>query len=130
MGGRERVVGKRFALKWLHESLAKNGDIQAHFTAEARATALFAHANGIDIYDLGVDDDDTTYFVMELLNGDSLAAMPETRGAIPVVYAIELMLQTPAALSAAHERGIIHRSEQRPRPSVPGIHQNLFSDTS
>lgn len=122
------VVGKRVALKLLHVDLAKDGDTQARFTAEARAGALISHPNVIDIYDLGVDDDGTTYFVMELLSGESLAAMLEARGAIPIPYAIELMLQILAALSTAHDRGIIHRDLKpqnvivsHPRPDRPHV---------
>ncbi|HMR74474.1 MAG TPA: serine/threonine-protein kinase [Polyangiaceae bacterium] len=122
------VVGKRVALKLLHAALAKDGDTQARFTAEARAGALISHPNVIDIYDLGVDDDGTTYFVMELLAGESLATMLESRGAIPIPYAIELMLQILAALAAAHERGIIHRDLKpqnviisHPRPDRPHV---------
>jgi serine/threonine-protein kinase len=82
----------------------------------------------VDIHDLGVAPDGTSYMVMELLEGETLEQIIAARGAIPAAYASELMLQVLAALGAAHAIGIVHRDLKpanvivtHPRPDRPHV---------
>ncbi|MCA9597109.1 MAG: serine/threonine protein kinase [Myxococcales bacterium] len=103
------LTGRRVALKILHRELGRHPQIQARFLAEARAAATVRHKNVVDIYDVGIDEHDVAYMVMELLSGETLAELLESRGPLPYPYACELMLQVLSALSAAHVAGIVHR---------------------
>lgn len=102
------AVGKRVALKVLNQGLAADPEFRARFDAEARSAARIAHANVVDVLDLGVTVAGVPYFVMELLEGVTLAELVTARGALPPRYACELMLQLLAGLAAAHRRGIVH----------------------
>ncbi len=120
------IVGKQVALKLLRPELARDAGLSRRFVAEARAAARIAHANVVDIYDLGVARDGTCYLVMELLQGETLLEIVERRGALPASYACELMLQVLAGLGAAHKHGIVHRDLKpanvmvtHPRPDRP-----------
>ncbi len=120
------IVGKRVALKLLRPELAQNAALSRRFVAEARAAARIAHANVVDIHDLGVARDGTCYLVMELLAGETLLDIVAQRGALPAAYACELMLQVLAGLAAAHAQGIVHRDLKpanvmvtHPRPDRP-----------
>jgi eukaryotic-like serine/threonine-protein kinase len=122
------IVGKRVAIKVLDPELAKSPALRTRFVAEARAAARIAHANVVDIYDLGVARDGTSFMVMELLEGETLEQVIGARGAIPAAYACELMLQVLAGLGAAHARGIVHRDLKpanvivtHPRPDRPHV---------
>jgi serine/threonine-protein kinase len=103
------VVEKRVALKLLRPELASDPRLRSRFVAEARAAAKIAHANAVDIYDLGVSSDGNCYLVMELLHGETLAALLEDRGPLSSALACELTLQVLAGLAAAHARGVVHR---------------------
>ena len=119
------LVGKRVAVKVLDEKLARNVTVRARFLAEARAAAQLNHPNVVDIHDVG-DERGGLYIVMELLSGETLAQVLASRGALPVPYACELVLQVLTALDAAHARGIVHRDLKpenvlvtHPRPDQP-----------
>jgi serine/threonine protein kinase len=95
---------------------------------EARAAARIAHANVVDIHDLGLTPDGVPYLVMELLRGETLEDIIDARGALPPSYACELMLQVLAALAAAHAQGILHCDLKpanvmitHPRPDRPHV---------
>lgn len=103
------LVGKRVALKLLHPEHARRIDVRTHFVSEARAAARIAHANVVDIHDLGTTEDGSAFMVMELLEGESLADILATRGTLSPAYACELMLQVLAGIGAAHRQGIVHR---------------------
>jgi serine/threonine-protein kinase len=120
------LVGKRVAIKVLHRELARDQSLCTRFVAEARAAARIAHANVVDIHDLGITREGLSYMVMELLSGETLSDIIGARGALAADYACELMLQVLAGLAAAHAEGIVHRDLKpsnvivtHPRPHRP-----------
>lgn len=106
---RHRALGKRFALKALRKDLASDPEIAARFTQEARTAASVSHPGLVEITDFGKLSSGQPYFVMELLEGQSLASMIRRGGPIPAARAIGIIRQIAEALGAAHERSIIHR---------------------
>jgi serine/threonine protein kinase len=102
------VVGKKVAVKLMNAGAFGERDSQARFLAEARAAARISHANVVDIHDLGVSRAGAPYVVMELLRGETLEDIIDTRGPLSPAYAGELFLQVLAGLSAAHAQGIVH----------------------
>jgi serine/threonine protein kinase len=102
------IVGKKIAIKLMNPSSFAEPNSQARFVAEARAAARIAHANVVDIHDLGVSKNGVPYIVMELLRGETLEDVIDTRGPLAPAYACELFLQVLAGLSAAHAQGIVH----------------------
>jgi serine/threonine protein kinase len=119
------VVGKKVAIKLMSGVFAER-DSRARFLAEARAAARISHANVVDIHDLGVAPNGVPYVVMELLRGETLQDVIETRGPLAPAFACELSLQVLAGLSAAHAQGIVHGALKpanvlmtHPRPDRP-----------
>lgn len=102
------VVGKKIAIKIMNAEAFAEPDSQTRFVTEARAAARIAHANVVDIHDLGVSKSGVPYIVMELLRGETLEDIIDTRGPLAPAYACELFLQVLAGLSAAHAQGIVH----------------------
>jgi serine/threonine-protein kinase len=79
------------------------------FEREARATAELLHPNTIRVFDYGATDDGLLYYVMELLDGETLAEHVERLGPLPPARAVHIIGQAARALAEAHERGIVHR---------------------
>ncbi|MBL4684778.1 MAG: serine/threonine protein kinase, partial [Nannocystaceae bacterium] len=103
------ALGKIFALKVLHPMYTRDADIVDRFMREARAATQTGHPNIIDVVDIGTTDEDDVYFVMELLEGRTLAEVLEDEGPLAVRRAVHVVRQICLALAAAHEVGIIHR---------------------
>jgi serine/threonine-protein kinase len=100
------LIPKRVAVKVLHRHLAEEPELVSRFLAEARAMSLVQHENVVTVYDLDTREG-RPYFVMEYLEGQSLAAL--ARGPLEPALVVELLTQVCDALGAAHARGIIHR---------------------
>jgi serine/threonine protein kinase len=79
------------------------------FEREARATAGLTSPHTVQLYDFGVTDDGTLYYVMELLDGMDLDTLVERTGPVPAERAIHLLIQVCASLDDAHQNGLVHR---------------------
>ncbi|MCA1664041.1 MAG: serine/threonine protein kinase, partial [Myxococcales bacterium] len=102
-------LGKRCAIKVLHDEYALNSKIVRRFFNEARAVARIRHENIIDVYDFGKTPDRYYYFVMELLEGVSLADELKRLGRLDLKRACLITGQVARALVSVHKNGIIHR---------------------
>src|SRR6185369_12777744 len=80
------VVGKFVAIKVMNRESFADPEHRDAFVREARAAARIAHANVVDIHDLGVTPEGVPYLVMELLRGDTLEDIVDARGALPPQY--------------------------------------------
>ncbi len=100
------LIPKRVAVKVLHRHLTDEPELVSRFLAEARAMSLVQHENVVTVYDLDTREG-RPYFVMEYLEGQSLAAF--ARGPLEPRLVVELLAQVCDALGAAHAHGIIHR---------------------
>jgi len=106
---RHRALGKRFALKALRKELALDSDIAARFIQEARTAAAVSHPGLVEITDFGRLESGQVYFVMELLEGQSLAALLRNGGPLPAARGLAIVRQLVHALKAAHDASIVHR---------------------
>lgn len=95
------------AIKLLRSDLAAT-DLGERLRVEARAAAKLVHPSIVRVFDIGEADSGDPFIVMELLSGESLAALLQ-RGALPAVSAVQLLLPIAEALSLAHSRGVVHR---------------------
>src|SRR5690606_21498594 len=76
-------LGKRMAMKVLRPELAGDSVVVDRFVREAQASSAIGHTNIVDVSDFGRLASGEVYFVMEHLEGDSLAARMR-RGRLPV----------------------------------------------
>ena len=77
------------------------------FLKEARTITQLHHPNIIQIYDI-FKENNTAYYVMEYIEGESLADMVKRQGALPETKAVEYIRQTATALEFNHLRSINH----------------------
>lgn len=99
----DRIV----AVKVLPSHIANHSESRLRFEREARAISALNHPHICTLHDVGREGE-IAYFVMELVDGESLAARL-ARGKVPLEQALTIGAQIAAALSAAHRRGIVHR---------------------
>ncbi len=102
------VLGKPLAIKVLKADVSKDQEIMQRFRQEAQSASAIGSQHIIDISDFGQLPDGSTYFVMELLDGQELTKAIE-KGPIPAERVVHIAKQLCDALGAAHERGIVHR---------------------
>ncbi len=95
------------AIKILPAHLATNPDALRRFEREARAVATLSHPNILAIHDFGTEDD-VSYAVMELLEGETLRGRLH-RETMKWREAVQIGSLIAEGLAAAHTRGIIHR---------------------
>ena len=79
------------------------------FELEARSTASLTSAHTVELYDFGVSDDGTFYYIMELLQGLDCDRLVRRFGALPPSRVVHLMAQACESLEEAHKKGLIHR---------------------
>jgi serine/threonine protein kinase len=112
---RHRMLQRPAAIKLIRpESLGAadmntaQGMIQ-RFRREAQAAASLRSPHTIVLYDFGVTDDGTFYYVMELLDGFDLETLVKRFGPVSPARAIHLLNHACQSLAEAHARGLIHR---------------------
>ena len=81
----------------------------ARFEREVRATAELNHPNTVRVFDYGATEDGLWYYVMELLQGETLAQHVKRCGPLPAARAVHVVGQAARAIAEAHEHGIVHR---------------------
>jgi serine/threonine protein kinase len=102
------ALERMYALKVLRSRVVERDPTAAQrFLREARTAARIRHPNIVDVIDFGYMPDGRPYFVMELLEGESLADRV-SRGALPPAEVVVIARQLATALAAAHDRGVIH----------------------
>jgi len=106
---RHLSMDRPVAIKFLHQRLVEDEAARNRFHTEALAAVKLRHANAVSVTDFGQTAEGSFYIVMELLEGRTLREILSREAPLETARAISLMLQTSAAVAAAHEAGIIHR---------------------
>ncbi len=104
---RDTRLNRTVAIKVLPRELSGDGQRRARLEREARTLASLSHPRICPLFDVG-EHDGSTFLVMELLQGDTLAERLR-RGPLPLAQALEIAGQIAEGLDAAHQRGIVHR---------------------
>ena len=110
---KHRMLARPAAIKVIRPDLlgtSKEAQVTlSRFRREAEAVATLRSPHTIDLYDFGVADDGSFYFVMELLEGLDLESLIDRFGSLPAERAVYLAIQASDSLAEAHQRGMIHR---------------------
>jgi serine/threonine protein kinase len=103
-------LGRRVAVKLrpLSNGIATAMRDKARFLREARAAAHVRHPNVIDVFDFGIERD-FAFLVMELVEGETLAALLKREGAIGTERALAILLPILSAVTELHAQGVVHR---------------------
>ena len=101
-------LGRDVAIKVLPEAFAHDPERLSRFQREAKTLASLNHPNIAHIYGLE-ENAGSSYLMMELVPGDTIADRIKRDGAYSIVEALAIAMQMAEALEAAHEKGIVHR---------------------
>lgn len=104
----QEQLERRVAIKLLNRDFAANQEMVNRFVSEAKTAAKLSHDNIVAVYDAGKSSN-TFYYVMEYIDGFSLADLQQNRGLLPWKDMAQLMLQATKGLICSWENGIIHR---------------------
>jgi serine/threonine-protein kinase len=110
-----RMLSRPAAIKLIQADLVRAEDSRARdqalarFEQEARVTSLLHSPHTVGLYDFGVTQDGTFYYVMELLTGLDLQSLVAKFGPISPARTIYLLTQTCRSLAEAHHAGLVHR---------------------
>ncbi len=102
-------LGKLFVLKALRAQLVERTDLAARMKNEWRALGRLQHPNIVTVTDAGTTDDGVPFFVMERLDGETLATRLRREARLSVPLALRVSSGVLQALAAAHAIGVVHR---------------------
>ena len=105
---RHVLIDRVVAVKLIRPDLRGETHLRAWMLREARAANRVDHAHIIDIHDIGETDDGELYLVMEYLVGTPLST-ELAHGPMPLNRGVDILEQMGAALSRAHDLGVVHR---------------------
>src|SRR2546427_1615569 len=101
-------LGRTVALKVLPATANDNATAKRRFLKEAQAASALNHPNIVTIHAIE-EADGVDFIVMEFIEGQTLKAMIEREGALPLANLLDIGIQVCDALGAAHEIGLVHR---------------------
>jgi hypothetical protein len=105
---RDTVLGRTVALKTLVHSFGAPTE-QKQFLREAQIVSQLSHPAIVNLYDVGVEDGNVAYLVMEYVPGKTLQqVLAESTGPMPVARACAWISDLAGALHRAHRSGVIH----------------------
>lgn len=102
------IILRDVAIKILKPEYMGDPGFLERFRTEAKHAARVNHEGIANVFDYG-EDSGSAFLVMELVPGDSLAKILETRKFLPEVEVLDIVAQTARALYAAHQEGLVHR---------------------
>ncbi len=104
-----RLLRRPCAIKLIRPEHTGDPDVLRRFEREVQATATLTHPNTVSIYDYGITDDGTFYYVMENLPGETLEQVVQRDGPMSADRAVHVLRQIAGALHEAHRAGLTHR---------------------
>lgn len=102
-------IGKKRALKVLRGNERLPRDMVCRFQREMMVDAAIQNPHVVEVLDAGEMEEGRPYFVMERLEGETLAQLIRRRGSLDLFEIIQMITQVCEGIQAAHDAGIVHR---------------------
>src|SRR5262252_4986355 len=104
----DTVLNSVVALKVIDRKVAQHPGARSRFLREARTAAQIRHPNVARVTHYG-EQDGECFYVMQLVEGETLEAKVRREGPMPLALALEIIEQAARALVAAEAGGVVHR---------------------
>lgn len=126
----DRIMRRHVAMKIMHPHLASDAGHRRRFLQEAHVTGQLDHPNIVPVYDLGMLGAEQAFFVMKLVDGETLSQLlrrhcDEQLVGPPLEEYLQIFLKVCDAIAFAHSRGIIHR-DLKPGNIMVGTHGEVY----
>lgn len=105
---RHLTLDREAAVKVLLPRLTGSEPARAMFLRESRLIARLDHPNVVRVHEAG-EHDGALFIAMELVDGQDLKSVLDTRGRLSIDETLDVVRQVAAALDAAHADGLVHR---------------------
>ena len=104
-----RLLAREAAIKLIRPDGDTGPEAQERFRREAQTLAALRSRNTIELFDYGITDDGTFFYVMELLDGMDLENLVLRFGPQSPARVCSLLMQACSSLAEAHASGLVHR---------------------
>ena len=106
---RDTRLDRDVAVKVLYPHFSGQKEYTKRFFREAQAVARIDHSNVVKIYEIGQEDDETCFIVMEFIDGRALSDMLEENMKMSAEDVLNIAIQVASGLECTHEQGVYHR---------------------
>lgn len=112
--GQHQMLARSAAIKLIRKdtmkgSVSNTTQLLNRFEREAQVTANLTSPHTVKLYDYGLSDDGTLFYVMELLKGLDLEELTSRHGPQSPGRTIHILRQVCDSLAEAHDQGLVHR---------------------
>ncbi len=110
--GKHQLLARPAAIKLIRAEISGGPEherLVQRFRREAQVTANLRSAHTVELYDFGISESGSFYYVMQYLVGMDLKAMVDRFGPLPPERVVMLLAQACLSLSEAHDNGLVHR---------------------
>lgn len=104
-----RLLARQAAIKLIRPEADTGPDTHERFRREAQTLATLRSRNTIELFDYGITEDGTFFYVMELLDGMDLETLVARYGPQRPARVCSLLMQACSSLAEAHAAGLVHR---------------------
>lgn len=105
---RDLRLKRDLAVKVLRPDLGLSPDLLQRFRREAETIAALRHPNIVPVYDVG-EAEGLAYIIMPMIQGESLRAILDRDGAMPIPEVRRILREAASGLADAHDAGVVHR---------------------
>jgi eukaryotic-like serine/threonine-protein kinase len=111
---RHQLLARPAAIKLVRmdsslSSRAATDQLMQRFELEAQVTASLTSPHTVGLFDFGLNDEGTFYYVMELLDGLDLDILVDKYGPLRAERVVHILTQVCKSLAEAHDSGLVHR---------------------
>jgi serine/threonine-protein kinase len=104
-----RLLARQAAIKLIRPEADAGPDAHERFRREAQTLATLRSRNTIELFDYGITEEGTFFYVMELLDGMDLETLVGRFGPQRPARVCALLMQACHSLAEAHAAGLVHR---------------------
>ncbi|REK03310.1 MAG: serine/threonine protein kinase [Acidobacteria bacterium] len=106
---RHKLLGELRVVKLIRPQVELTDTARERFLREAKAASRLRHARVAQLYDFSIEEDGSSYIIMEHIAGKDLSRVLEDHGPPSLELGVEILCQGLEAIQLLHSQGFVHR---------------------